>query len=55
MSAAPQPVYLVCPRRPGRPRVALAICRACPKAAKCPAWRAWRMPALFPWLDQPKP
>lgn len=43
--------YLVCPQRPGSPRVALEVCRICPKGRRCAAWRDYACPALFPGLD----
>lgn len=42
--------YIVCPRRPGSPRVAEAVCRACAKNRRCPAWRLYVNPPLFPNL-----
>lgn len=39
--------YLVCSQRPGSPRVALEVCRLCPKARGCQAWREYRQPALL--------
>ncbi len=44
--------YIVCPRRPGSPRVAEAVCRACAKNRRCPAWRQFLCPPLFPNLYQ---
>lgn len=43
--------YLVCSQRPGSPRVALEVCRICPKAKRCAAWRDFLCPPLFPGLD----
>ncbi|MFH1036343.1 MAG: hypothetical protein V1806_17740 [Pseudomonadota bacterium] len=47
--------YLVCPQRPGTPRVALEVCRICPKAKRCAAWRDFRCPSLFPGLQAQRP
>ncbi len=49
--SAPQQ-YLVCPRRQGSPRVAEAVCRACRKAKRCPAWQRFLRPALFPEMNR---
>jgi hypothetical protein len=42
--------YISCPKRPGSPRVAEAICRACAKKKRCPAWQRFLRPTLFPNL-----
>ena len=47
--------YLACPQRPGSPRVALDICRACLKAKRCAAWQEFRCPSLFPGLEAQRP
>jgi hypothetical protein len=47
----PKEVYLYCPRRPGAPRVAEAVCRACKKSPRCAAWQDFLAPPLFPdWM-----
>ena len=42
--------YIACPKRPGSPRVAETICRACAKNKRCLAWQRFLRPALFPNL-----
>jgi len=47
--------FLICPRRPGRPKMAVEVCRACGKNHLCPAWREYLVPPLFPGLRPDPP
>jgi len=40
-------VYLICPKRKGRPKVALEVCKACRNNKTCREYIIYRNPPLF--------
>lgn len=47
-------VYLVCPKRKGRPKVALEVCKACRHSKACPEYFIYRNPPLFADMEKPQ-
>ncbi|GEM_PF-3026345 len=40
--------FILCTRKKSMPKVSIAICKKCPRFKKCPDYRLFEQPVLFP-------
>ncbi|MBN1907662.1 MAG: hypothetical protein JW927_21475 [Deltaproteobacteria bacterium] len=47
--------FILCTRKKSMPKVSIAICKKCPRFKKCPDYRLFEQPVLFPDMKKGKP
>jgi hypothetical protein len=47
--------FIICSRKRSMPKVSIAICKKCPRFKKCPDYRLFEQPVLFPDMKKGAP
>jgi hypothetical protein len=47
--------FILCTRKRSMPKVSIAICKKCPRFKKCPDYRLFEQPLLFPDMKKGAP
>jgi hypothetical protein len=47
--------FIICNRKRSTPKVSIAICKKCPRFKKCPDYRLFEQPVLFPDMKKGAP